>query len=273
MSSLKTPSVPAVERTLAVFEVLASSHSGVPLSDLVRRLGVPKSSLHCLLLTLERSGYVNRSEKTGKYALGWKVAALANAALSGLKLRELATPHLRSLSLQTRLTVHMGILEHGEVLLVDKFACPDTTRISTWPGKRMDMHCTAIGKALIASLPDGQIDGLVRERPLFRHNDNTIVALRRLKEELARVRQMGYAVDDEEEEIGSRCIGAPVLSSSGTAVAAISLSGTTSQITPENLPPLASLIKSTAARIAEDIQLGEVAAERSGSERARSRCP
>ena len=103
----------------------------------------------------------------------------------------------------------MGILEHGEVLLVDKFARLDTTRISTWPGKRMDMHCTAIGKALIASLPDEQIDGLVRERPLFRHNDNTIVALRRLKEELARVRQMGYAVDDEEEEIGSRCIGAP----------------------------------------------------------------
>src|SRR5437016_398971 len=168
MSGLKTPSVPAVERTLAVFEVLASSHSGVPLSELVRRLGVPKSSLHCLLLTLERSGYVNRSEKTGRYALGWKVAALANAALSGLKLRESATPHLRSLLLQTRLTLHMGILEHGEVLLVDKFALPETTRISTWPGKRMDMHCTAIGKSLIAGLPEEQVDRLIRERPLLR---------------------------------------------------------------------------------------------------------
>ena len=97
--------------------------------------------------------------------------------------------------------------------------------MATWVGKRIDYHCTSLGKALIAWLPDDEIRSLVREHHMLRHNENTISTLSKLKENLMSTRSAGYAVDDEEEEIGIRCVGAPVLGVSGKVEAAISVSG------------------------------------------------
>lgn len=249
MPSLKTPSVPTVERTLAILELLAGTGRGLALAELARQMSLPKSSAHCLLLTLERGGYVYRKERTGRYVLGLKLFGLANMALSGLKMREQATPFLRALVQRTHLTAHMAILEQGEIILVERIEAPESFPLATWIGKRMDMHCTALGKVLAASLGEEELDKLVRRRPLLRHNDNTIVSPRKLKEELARVRQLGFAVDDEEEEIGERCIGVPVLDGNGRTLAAISITGSTSQITGDNITQYTEHVKRTAADI------------------------
>src|SRR5580704_9116104 len=111
MRTLNTPSVPALDRALTVLELLAKSNKGLGLGELSRSLGVPRSSTHCLLVTLERRGYLERNIETNRYLFGVKLLGLANLALSGIRLREAAAPFLHSLMHSTRLTIHLGILE------------------------------------------------------------------------------------------------------------------------------------------------------------------
>lgn len=261
MTALKTPSPPAVDRAISILEKLAESRSGLTLPELRQQLALPKSSVHSVLVALERRGYLHRHEKTGRYMFGLKLFGLANMALSGLDIREAAAPHLRSLMQRTRLTVHMSILERDEAVLVEKMEPPGLFRLATWMGKRMDVHCTGVGKAIIAFLPEEHLEHLLGERTLPRHNENTICSPKRLRAALAEVRSKGYAVDDEEDEIGLRCIGAPVFGPSGEVLAAISIAGTTSQITPENETALARQVKATAATISEQLGYSPAARE------------
>lgn len=253
MTAIKTHSVPAVERTLTLLEILARSKRGLALSDIARNLRLPKSSTHCLLLTLERRGYLHRHEHTRRYLFGLKLFSLANMALAGIELREQAAPFLKALMEATGLTVHMAILERDEVVLVDKVEPPGLFKLATWIGKRMDAHCTGVGKALIAYLREADLDHLIKEHRLPRHNENTVASTRKLKEEVTRIRKLGYSVDNEEDEIGLRCIGAPVFDSVGQVVAAISIAGTTSQITEQNLSALAEKAKQAASAISQQI--------------------
>ncbi len=257
MPATKTPSTPAAERALSVMEVLANSRSGLSLADLARQLRLPKSSVHCLLVTLERRGYLQRNERTNRYLFGLKLFSLANMALNGLELREQAAPVLQKLAEQTRLTVHLAILEQNEAVLIDKVEPLGTFKLATWLGKRMDVHCTAVGKALIAYLPEEELDRLIRERGLPRHNDNSIVSGKKLREELERVRKMGCSTDDEEDEIGRRCIGAPVFDGAGNVLAAISISGTSSQVTHENFSVLADQVRGSAATLSRALACPE----------------
>lgn len=253
MGALKTPSPPAVDRAISILEKLAESRSGLTLPELKQQLTLPKSSVHSVLVALERRGYLHRNDTTGRYMFGLKLFGLANMALSGLDIREAAAPRLRLLMQRTRLTVHMGILERDEAVLVEKMEPPGLFRLATWMGKRMDVHCTGVGKAILAFLPGEHLEGLLRERALPRHNENTICGPKRLRAALAEIRRQGYAIDDEEDEIGLRCIGAPVFGPSGEVVAAISIAGTISQITPENEAVLAREVKRAAAAISEQL--------------------
>lgn len=252
MSATKTKSVPALERALTLLETLASSATGLTMAEITRHLGLPRSSAHYLLLTLERRGYLHRNAQTGRYLFALKLFSLANMALSGLRVREQATPFLQALTEKTRLTVHMAILEQNEVVLIQKVEPPGLFRLATWMGKRMPIHCTGVGKALIAYLPEIELDRLLKPG-LLRYNENTITTVRKLKEEFERIRRLGYAVDDEEETIGLRCIGAPILDPTGQVVAAISVAGTTSQISAENLSSFAGKVKETALAISEEL--------------------
>lgn len=251
MPELKTPSVPALERALEILELLSSSRSGMALPEISNQLQLPRSSVHCLLLTLERHGYLHRNERTNRYLFGSKLFSLANTAINGLELHEVAAPFLQQLMEHTRLTVHLAILERHEAVLIEKVEPPSALRIATWLGKRMEVHCTGVGKALIAYLPDGEIEHLARTHGLPRHNDDTIVSLRKLRDELIKVRRLGYAIDDEEDEIGFRCIAAPVFDRSGGAVAAISISGTILQVREDNSEVLALEVKQAADAISK----------------------
>lgn len=246
----KTQSVPALERGLAILEFLSKSKHGLTLTQLTSQLQLPKSSVHCLLLTFERHGYLYRDERSGRYRLGLRLCDLASAALGGRVLRDRAMPYLNQLRESTQLTCHMAVLEQDEVVLIEKLEALGS-RVNTWLGKRMDIHCTALGKSLAAYLPAEDVEVLVRRRGMLRHNDNTITSLKKLKEELERVRKLGYSIDDEEEEIGTRCIGVPILEGESHALAAISLSGTIAQINSTGVDPLIAELKSKAAAIAQ----------------------
>lgn len=254
----KTQSVPALERGLRILEFLAQSRRGVTLSQLTRKLQLPRSTGHALLLTYQRTGYVQRCEKTGRYCLGFRLQALANLALGGTSLRTQAAPFLRQLMMDTGLAVHLAVMEDGEAILIDRIEAPGTAHVATWIGKRMGLHCTALGKALISELPPEVLDELIRKQGLMRHNENTIASRRALRLACENVLRLGYAIDDEEEEIGVRCIGAPIRNSSRGVVAAISISGTKTQL--ENIPAKAAQVVSAAAALSR--QLGADSEER-----------
>lgn len=254
----KTQSVPALERGLLILEFLAQSRRGVTLTQLTRKLQLPRSTGHALLLTYQRTGYVLRCEKTGRYCLGFRLQALANMALGGTSLRTQAAPYLRQLMLDSGLAVHLAVMEDGEAILIDRIEAPGAPHLATWVGKRMGLHCTAVGKALISELPSAVLDELIRKQGLMRYNENTIASRRALRLACENVQRLGYAIDDEEEEIGVRCIGAPVRNSSREVVAAISISGTKAQL--ENIPARATQVMSAAAALSR--QIGAVTEER-----------
>lgn len=246
MQAKKTPTVPALERGLAILELVAKSRNGLTFSQVTRRVNFPKSSIHCLLVTFERLGYLQRLESSGRYVAGLNLVRIATLASHGITLRQKAGPLLSELAQRTGLTAHMAVLENNEALLIAKVAPSVTPPVATWVGKRIDYHCTSLGKALIAWISEDEIGRLVKERHMLRHNENTISTLARLKDDLMRTRRLGYSVDDEEEEIGIRCVGAPVLGASGKVEAAVSVSGTVEQIRSEDLPRTGALVQEAA---------------------------
>jgi DNA-binding IclR family transcriptional regulator len=258
MGESSKPLVPALERGLAILEVVSNSRGGLTLSQLTRCLALPKSSVHCLLRTFEENGYLYRQKPSGKYRLTLRLSELGRRALNGVSLRERVRPYLRNLAERTGTTVHLGLIEHGSCVLLEKIVPSGAYRSATWVGKQLGVHCTAIGKALIAWFPDQEFDRLIGQNGLMRYNDNTICSVRRLKEELALVRERGYSLDDEEEEIGVRCIGAPIFNGKREAIAAISIVGTTAQICSERLGQLASQVSNTAHRINEEVTREEI---------------
>jgi DNA-binding IclR family transcriptional regulator len=241
--------VPSVERALALLECLADLKHGLSVSEISRRFSLPKSSVHLIAATLERKGYLRKSMQTGKYKLGLRLVSLSRLALEGLDLPAEARPLLQSLMRRTGLTVHMGVLSGSEAVLIEKVEAPGMIKLATWVGRRMDVHCTGIGKALIACLPEQEFNRFIAAHELARHNARTIVSPALLKQELARVREQGYSVDDEEDEIGLRCVGTPVFGREGQVVAAVSVAGTKYQMPLNRVPSLARILKQTAEGI------------------------
>lgn len=246
--------VPAVERAFRVLELIAQSTHGFSLSEISRRLSLPKSSVHLIVTTLERQGYLQKHLLTGHYLFGLKLFSLSRAALQGLELRDVARPFLQALMKRTGLTVHMGILEGNEAVIVEKIEAPGSLKVASWVGRRMDVNCTGIGKTLIAFLPEAEFDLLFKPGSLPRHNENTIVSIAGIKREIARIRQQGFALDDEEDELGVRCIGAPLLDNQGHVLAAISVVGALNQIPLERVEQLGATLRQTADEIAARLQ-------------------
>lgn len=249
MAQSKQYSVPSIERALSILQCLGQSKRGFSISEIGRRLKIPKSSAHLILTTLERRGFLQKHTQTGRYHFGLQLVSLSRCAIENLDLREEAKPFLRSLMQETGLTVHMAVLERDEAVIIEKVEAPGLVRLASWIGRRLDVNCTGVGKVLLAFLPHEQLEYLLSTKEFARHNARTIISKSALRRELALVRQSGYALDDEEDEPGLRCIGAPVFDENGTALAAISVAGTTSQIAMARVPILARQVMEAAQAI------------------------
>ena len=248
MSASKTRTVPALFNALSMIEMLAESKHGLSLADLTQMCGLPKSTVHYLLVTLERCGYVRKDSRGGRYVPGMKLLTVANAALHNLALRQRTMPFLIALRLKTGCGVHLAIYEHQEALVIAKLESNER-RLASWVGKRMDLHCSGIGKAIMAYLPEDELEGIIKLYGLARKNDNTLCTRRKLQADLEQVRRLEYALDNEEDELGMRCIGVPIIGTDQRPVAAVSISGSISQLTSECIPALAAEVKITARSI------------------------
>jgi IclR family acetate operon transcriptional repressor len=182
-----------------------------------------------------------------------KVLNLSRAALSGVDMREAALPIMRHLVDRIHITTHLAILDHREAVYVEKVEAPGFIKMNTWIGRRMEVHSTAVGKALLAYLDPKERDSILGHRGLKKLTTHTITNPSRLLQELARVRQLGYAVDDEENSLGARCVGAPIFNAEGRVEAAIASTGTVNDVPRDAVPHVADMVKEAGRRISHQI--------------------
>jgi DNA-binding IclR family transcriptional regulator len=243
----------SVERAFAILEFLNSSRRGWNISELSRKLGLPKSSTHVLFSTLDKLGYISEYQSTRRYQLSPKLYGLGRRALETTPLPMIALPHLHWLVQQTNLTAHVGILEKKQVVFIQKVDGPGIIKFDTYIGKCSQLHCTGLGKSLVAFRPEGEILSLLERYNFSRFTKQTISSHSAFMAECERIRRSGYSIDDEEEELGIRCVAVPILCE-GIAVAAVSVTGTTSQMTHEGISSVVSKAICAARRIAAQLQ-------------------
>jgi len=249
--------VQTIERVNALLDLLGSYSHGISLHQISMTLDLPKGTCHRLLNSLAYFDFVRQESKTRYYALGFKHLELANRLLRQLDFREVATPILKELSNKIKETVHLVILDRDEVLYIEKFEpyeAQNGLQMASKVGHRSPAHCCAVGKILLSELPEERVEAIIQARGLPQRTENTITDKAQLSKHLKQIREQGYSIDDEENEVGIRCVAAPIRNAMGEAIAAISISGPALRITKEAIEKsLKSLVMKTAMRISEKL--------------------
>jgi IclR family acetate operon transcriptional repressor len=241
-------SVQSLDRAFDLLEALADG-AELGVTELAHRTDLVPSTVHRLLGTLSKRGYVTQNADSGLYRLGYKVAEIAGGLEQGLmRLRAVARPHLERISAQTGETVNLVVLDNDRVVYVDQVEGTRRVRMFTAVGTAALAHSTGSGKAILAyGAPDAARALYEGREPLERLTPGTLVTLAELEADFARIRARGYALDEEEHEIGVGCIAAPVFDVDGAPVAAISVSGPTTRILAADRGELAALVVQHAA--------------------------
>ncbi len=222
--TVATEKTGSLSRGLQIIEILADCHDGLPLTEIARKAGLSKSSTHRLLQTLVQEGFVAQDGDTSQhYRLSLKLLWLASNLVDGLGLDQLVQPLLTELANATRETVHMALLDGNLAVYVEKIDSPNSIRMYSRVGKRVLLHCTALGKAILAYLPEDRGREILAADGLPRRTANTITDLEAMLEHFALIRSRGYALDEEEHEEGIRCIAAPLFDRQKRVVGAISI--------------------------------------------------
>ena len=244
--------VQVVDRALAALDVLANRSSECSLVELCTALKLHKSTVHRLMMVLEQHRLVDKNPETGGYRLGLKLFEFGSKAIAALDPRRHARRHLDRLQREVGETVFFCILDDGQVFYIEKVESQQSIRTACTVGSRAPAYCTAVGKAMLAELPDAEVNDIVRRWGLKAITQNTITTPAALKAELRAVRSRGYAIDNEEKEEGLRCISAAVRGHSGKLFAAISVSGPAFRITKERIPEIGQIVIRTASDLSAE---------------------
>ena len=227
--------VKSVSRALDIIRLVSEKKGGLGVTEIANQMDINKSSVFRILSTLAQYGYIEQDPETGRYKLGYAFLAISSKLLDSIDLRSEARPCLLELEKETNEVIHLVVYDQGEVVYIEKLEGNETLRMHSKVGKRAPMHCTSVGKAILANLPEKEVEDILAKRGLPKHTDKTITDAEAMKQELAMVRQKGYALDNEENEPGITCIAVPVFDHLGKACAAISISGPTIRMTEERL--------------------------------------
>jgi IclR family acetate operon transcriptional repressor len=219
------------------------------LAELAAALDQSKPTLFRILHTLEEFGFLEKDPATARYAPGLRFHTLGSTAVRREQLRWNALPPLQDLAQDTGETVHVGILYDGEAICVQAVEGTSLVRMHAYVGKRTPAHASALGKMLLAHQPDAEIDTMLASRGLTRFTPHTITTADALRQALHQIRTQGYALDDEEIEIGLRCLGAPITDHTGRPCAAVAVAAPAARMAPDRIAALIPQVKSTALRI------------------------
>ena len=239
--------VGVLTKVLSIFELLDRSPDGLQLRYISEQTKLNKSTAYRFLAHLERVGYLVR-DSTGAYLLGPRLAHLGSGSTYQSTIRKISRPVLEELWRESGETVNLGVLAGREILYLDVIVSPHNFRLVSQVGMRRQLHCTGLGKTVLAWLPASFRDELLGAK-LEKLTSHTITRPSELVAELGRIQRLGYAVDNEEVELGARCVAAPVLDSSGYIAAGISVSGPTIRMSRARTTEIAGSVKRAALEI------------------------
>ncbi len=248
--------VKSVSRALDIITLVSLKKGGLGVTEIANQIDINKSSVYRILSTLVQYGYIEQDSETGRYKLGYKLLEVSSKLLESIDLRAEARPYLQELENLTNEVIHLVVYDQGEVVYIEKLEGNETLRMHSKVGKRAPMHCTSVGKAILAYLPTNVVQDILDRKGMPMHTDKTITNKDNFLQELIEVRKRGYALDTEENEYGITCIAVPIFDHLGKVIAAVSISGPTMRMTKERMEKLQSQM----------IQIGKKISKRLGFE-------
>jgi IclR family acetate operon transcriptional repressor len=237
-----------VAKAMSIVEILAAKADvGVGLSELSALIGMPKSSTHRYMATLQSVGL---AERTGvdRFRLGTRLIELAGSFLANSDLGSESQATLHELADMTGETIHLAVPSGTDVVYIAKIESKHALGMASHIGARLPMYCTSLGKAILAFSPPVLLQAILAERPEAR-TSHTITSPKALREELVTVRSQGFALDNEENEAGICCVGAPIIDYTGNAIAAISISGPSERMNRAHTLELGPLLWESTQRV------------------------
>lgn len=255
MKDSKEGVVQSVDRTLMILEELSKYKNGCGVTELSNALSLHKSTTHRLLTSLLNRGFVKQDIVTNNYQLGGKLLLLAGALLDSIDIRNIARPYIQELSRNTGEVVHLAVLDGDEAIYIDKVESShqNNLRLYSQIGKRVPLHCTGVGKALLCGMEFNRIKEILKEEDMYKYTPNTIDNYVDFEIELNKIKEQGYGFDEIEHEEGIRCVAAPIYDHHQKVVASISIAGPTLYITLERVPELVEQITQTAKKISNQL--------------------
>lgn len=244
--------VRVIDRAFDILEELSQATSPMSLAEICKATGLSKSTVHRLLTTMLERSFVAKTD-AGAYTIGYKIIEMASTHINNLELVTEAKPFLSDLMRELDLTAHLGILDGKDVVYIEKMDGHPNSQGYTQIGRRSPAYCSSIGKCLLSGLSRDELDDILDEYEFKKYTDNTITDRRTFIKHLREVRMNGWAMDNEEFEIGHRCIGATVYDYKGIPVAAISASGSTSQLTEDKIEETVIKVKEAAHKLSKQI--------------------
>jgi IclR family transcriptional regulator, KDG regulon repressor len=215
---------------LEYFIVNSAQQQAVAFDTLTKSLPYARTTLFRVVYSLEKLGYLEKADERGCYLLANKFVELTQPVVNFRRLKLVARSVMQHLIVRFNETVNLGVISDGQVAYVDVLESPNALRFSAIPGERVPAHCTALGKAILAFLPEKEVATILRQHPLIRRTNNTITHRRDLMEHLNAVREHRLAVDLEENLAGVCCVAAPIFDQHGRVIGALSVSGPTSRM-------------------------------------------
>ena len=244
--------ITALQRGLQVLQLFTQAPRGLTAMQVAKLSGLPVSTVHRLLVNLENTGFLNCSAD-GIYHLGLACFAIGQAALGQLDIRRLSLPYLLELNQQTRETIHLTVRHGLSAVYVEKIDSPEQLRIHSRIGAAVPLYCTAVGKVMLAYMPDEEREQILRQVELRRITANTIGSLQELQNELQRVRKNGYACDMEENELHIRCIAAPIWDHTGAVHSSLSITAPVVRMPVTRVRQLAPMIQEAGLQISREL--------------------
>ena len=245
--------VQSVDRALSILEVLSDYSEGLGVTEISDKIGLHKSTVHRLLGTLIYKGYVVQDAESNKYKITLKLFELGNKKVENMDILAASKPYTRELMEKVNEVVHFVIREGNNIVYIDKVEADNTIRMASTIGRRSPLYCTSVGKAILAQLSDEEVERIWNSSKIEKLTEFTITSLEEMKKELEKVRQRGYAIDNEENEPGVRCAGAPVFNRFGKVEGAISISGPTFRVTEDVVDKFASDVVKYASLISKEL--------------------
>ena len=243
--------VQTIDRTLDIIELLATAKEGLGVTEIGNNIGLHKSTVYRLLTALLNRGYIEKDPKTYTYKIGLKFIEISGLFLKKLELKTEALPFMRKLAEIIGQPVHLAILEGTEVVYIEKVELVNSIRMYSQIGRRVPVHCSAIGKILLTGLNPEALREVLENIKFEKFTPNTIITKKELQREIESVKEKGWAVDNEEHEPNIRCIAAPIIDYTGKIIAAVSVSGESRIINLESDLKIAGHVIETAANISK----------------------